>query len=51
MRPLVLKAYSEAIVDNVTTNISRAIDDRTLNFMDSISIDLKNQTTSCCNPL
>ena len=34
MRPLVLKADSEAIVDNGTTNISRAIDDRTLNFME-----------------
>ena len=34
MRPPVLKAYSEAIVDNGTTNISRAINDRTLNFME-----------------
>ena len=34
MRPPVLKADSEAIVDNGTTNISRAIDDRTLNFME-----------------
>ena len=34
MRPPILKAYSEATVDNGTTNISQAIDDRTLNFME-----------------